>query len=94
LPQPRPTTLPSCTTDTTTFDVPLAVLSFNGLLYRDYEKARNLGFNLSFAATGGTTSNYGLPAGGANYNNFLTIWDANVAYQILPTIENDGPASP
>ena len=75
----------------TTFDVPLAVLSFNGLLYRDYEKARNLGFNLSFAATGGSSSNYGLPAGGANYNNFLTVWDANVAYQILPTIENDGP---
>jgi hypothetical protein len=74
----------------TTFDVPLALLSFNGLLYRDYEKARNLGFNLSVAATGGTTSNFGAPAGVANYNNFLTVLDANVAYQILPTIENDG----
>jgi len=74
----------------TTFDVPLAVLSFNGLLYRDYEKARNLGFNLSVAATGGASSNFGAPAGVANYNNFVTVLDANVSYQLLPTIENDG----
>ncbi|HSM94201.1 MAG TPA: hypothetical protein VLT47_15090 [Anaeromyxobacteraceae bacterium] len=65
----------------TTFDIPAAILSFNGLLFRDYEQARNLGFSLSAAAQ---------PVAGSNNSNF-NILDANVTYQLLPTIENDGP---
>jgi hypothetical protein len=65
----------------TTFDIPAAILAFNGLLYRDYEQARNLGFTLSAAA---------VPTAGANTSNF-GILDANLTYQLLPTIENDGP---
>ncbi|MGC3997698.1 MAG: hypothetical protein QM767_09470 [Anaeromyxobacter sp.] len=71
----------------TTFDIPNAIVTFNGLLYRDYESARNLGFSVGFAASPGS-SNAGL--GNANYNSFLTLLDANVTYQALPTIENDG----
>jgi hypothetical protein len=69
------------------FNIPTALLSFSGLLYRDYEQARNLGFSLSVAATP-KTSNAGL--GTRNTNSFLTILDANTTYQLLPTIENDG----
>ncbi len=65
----------------TTFDIPAAILAFNGLLYRDYEQARNVGFTLSAAAS---------PAAGTNFN-YLSILDANLTYQLLPTIENDGP---
>jgi hypothetical protein len=66
---------------TTTFDIPAAILAFNGLLYRDYEQARNLGFSLSANAvpTAGSTLAY------------VSILDANVTYQLLPTIQNDGP---
>jgi hypothetical protein len=65
----------------TTFDIPAAILAFNGLLYRDYQEARNLGFTLSAAAS---------PTAGTN-NGFFNVLDANLAYQLLPTIENDGP---
>jgi hypothetical protein len=65
----------------TTFDIPAAILAFNGLLFRDYEQARNLGFTLSAAAS---------PTAGSNSSTF-GILDANLTYQLLPTIENDGP---
>jgi len=65
----------------TTFDIPAAILSFGGLLYRDYEKARNLGFSLSAVA---------VPSAGTNLSS-TSILDANLTYQLLPTIENDGP---
>jgi len=65
----------------TTFDVPAAILAFNGLLYRDYEQARNLGFTLSAAAPATAGTNVSAPS----------ILDANLSYQLLPTIENDGP---
>jgi hypothetical protein len=65
----------------TTFDIPAAILAFNGLLYRDYEQARNLGFTLSAISS---------PTAGSN-NAFFNVLDANLAYQLLPTIENDGP---
>lgn len=65
----------------TTFDIPAAILGFNGLLYRDYEQARNLGFTLSATA---------IPTAGANLA-YVSILDANLAWQVLPTIENDGP---
>jgi hypothetical protein len=65
----------------TTFDVPAAILAFNGLLFRDYEQARNLGFTLSAAA---------VPTAGSNVAGF-SVLDANLTYQLLPTIENDGP---
>jgi len=71
----------------TTFDIPNAILSFSGLLYRDYEAARNLQFQLSAAASP-ATSNAGL--GANNINSFFTVLDANITYQLLPTIENDG----
>ena len=71
----------------TTFDIPNAILSFSGLLYRDYEAARNLQFQLSAAASP-ATSNAGL--GANNVNSFFTVLDANITYQVLPTIENDG----
>jgi hypothetical protein len=64
----------------TSFDVPAAILAFNGLLYRDYEQARNLGFSVGVNA---------VPSAGGN-TNFLSLLDANVTYQALPTIENDG----
>lgn len=64
-----------------TFDIPAAILAFNGLLYRDYEQARNLGFSLSAGA---------VPTSGTNLA-FVSVLDANLAYQLLPTIENDGP---
>jgi len=77
-----------------TFDTPNGVVSFSGLLFRDYEKARNLGFNFSVAESP-ASSNFGAPAattgaGVSNNNAFLTVLDANVVYQALPTIENDG----
>lgn len=71
----------------TTFSIPNAILNFNGLLYRDYESARNLQFQLSAAASP-ATSNAGL--GANNINSFFTVLDANITYQVLPTIENDG----
>jgi hypothetical protein len=69
-----------------TFDVPTATLQFSGLLYRDYAEARNLGFSLSASASP-STSNAGQSL---NTNAFLNVLDANVSYQLLPTIENDG----
>lgn len=69
-----------------TFNAPSAILQFSGLLYRDYEQARNLGFALSASASPGT-SNSGI---NPNTNAFLSILDANISYQLLPTIENDG----
>lgn len=63
-----------------TFAIPAAILSFNGLLYRDYESARNLGFSLSAGASPTATTNLAA----------ASILDANVTYQLLPTIENDG----
>ena len=71
-----------------TFATPNGVVGFSGLLYRDYEQARNLGFVFSMAASP-TTSNAGLPANAA-VNSFMTVLDANLVYQALPTIENDG----
>jgi hypothetical protein len=65
----------------TTFDIPAAIITFGGLLFRDYEQARNLGFSLSAAAT---------PSAGTNLST-TSILDANLTYQLLPTIENDGP---
>jgi hypothetical protein len=69
-----------------TFDVPSAILQYSGLLYRDYQQARNLGFSLSASASP-ATSNSGVTP---NTNAFLSLLDANVTYQLLPTIENDG----
>ena len=64
-----------------TFDIPAAIISFSGLLYRDYESARNLGFSLSAGASPTQTTNLAS----------ASILDANLTYQLLPTIENDGP---
>lgn len=69
-----------------TFDVPSAILRFSGLLFRDYQQARNLRFALGASASPGS-SNTGI---NPNTNAFLTILDANIAYDALPTIENDG----
>jgi len=79
-----------------TFDTPWVQVGFSGLLFRDYEKARNLGFNFSVASAP-ATSNYGASSSNkngqtitTNTNSFLNVLDANVVYQALPTIENDG----
>lgn len=63
-----------------TFDVPTVLLNFNGSLYRDYESGRNLTYRASVA---------GSPTTGTNAS-FLTVLDASLTYQFLPTLENDG----
>jgi hypothetical protein len=72
-----------------TFDTPNGIVYFSGLLYRDYEKARNLGFLFSLAASP-STSNIGNTSTTTSVNSFLTVLDADLTYQALPTIENDG----
>jgi hypothetical protein len=59
----------------TSFDVPLAVLNFNGNLYRDYEDGRNLSYSLSFGVSQQTNTN----------NSFLNLLNASITYSVLPT---------
>lgn len=60
----------------TTFDIPTATLAFSGSLYRDYEEGRNLSYVLRFGVSQQTNSN----------NAFLNLLDANIAYDVLPTV--------
>jgi len=71
-----------------TFDIPNAIVGFSGLLYRDYQAARNLQFSLSLAAYPGSLTNY--PPGTATITEYMAPLDAYLTYQFLPTIENDG----
>ena len=59
----------------TSFDVPLAVLNFNGNLYKDYEDGRNLSYSLSFGVSQQTNTN----------NSFLNLLNGSITYSVLPT---------
>jgi len=66
----------------TSFDVPAALLNFNGNLYKDYEDGRNLSYQLSFGVSQQTNTN----------NSFLNLLNANVSYSFLPTTSPEYPA--
>lgn len=65
----------------TSFDVPTALLSFNGNLYKDYEDGRNLSYQLSFGVSQQTNTN----------NSFLNLLNAAVVYSVLPTTSPEYP---
>jgi hypothetical protein len=66
----------------TSFDVPTALLNFNGNLYKDYEDGRNLSYQLSFGVSQQTNTN----------NSFLNLLNAAVVYSVLPTTSPEYPA--
>ncbi|HWA72399.1 MAG TPA: hypothetical protein VG937_08700 [Polyangiaceae bacterium] len=66
----------------TSFDVPTALLNFNGNLFKDYEDGRNLSYQLSFGVSQQTNSN----------NSFLNLLNANITYSFLPTTSPEYPA--
>ncbi|MEI9948528.1 MAG: hypothetical protein WDO74_05970 [Pseudomonadota bacterium] len=66
----------------TTFDVPTAVIFFNGSLYKDYEEGRNLTYSLRYGVSQQTNTN----------NSFLNLLDATITYSLLPTISPEIPA--
>ncbi|WP_437328084.1 hypothetical protein [Sorangium sp. So ce381] len=59
-----------------TFDTGAATLTFNGILYKDYEEGRNLTYSVRFGASPQQASN----------NSFLNLLDAQLAYSVLPTL--------
>ncbi|WP_437735619.1 hypothetical protein [Sorangium sp. So ce1335] len=59
-----------------TFDTGAALLSFNGILYKDYEEGRNLTYSLRFGASPQQASN----------NSFLNLLDAQISYSVLSTL--------
>ncbi|WP_437308811.1 hypothetical protein [Sorangium sp. So ce388] len=59
-----------------TFDIGAALLSFNGILYKDYEEGRNLTYSVRFGASPQQASN----------NSFLNLLDAQLSYSVLPTL--------
>lgn len=61
------------------FDLGAVLIGFNGNLYKDYEDGRNLDYTLRFGTS---------PQQGTN-NSFLNLLDANLTYNILPTISAD-----
>lgn len=66
----------------TSFDVPTALLNFNGNLYKDYEDGKNLSYQLSFGVSQQTNTN----------NSFLNLLNANITYSFLPTTSPEYPA--
>jgi hypothetical protein len=65
----------------TTFDIPTAVLAFNGNLYKDYEDGRNLSYSLRFGASQQQATN----------NSFANLLDAFLTYSPLPTVAAEYP---
>lgn len=65
------------------FDISTAVLSFTGLLYKDYEEGRNLTYNLRFGASPQTAP--------VVNSNFVNLLDANIVYSVLPTVDRETP---
>jgi hypothetical protein len=59
----------------TSFDVPTALLNFNGNLYKDYEDGRNLSYSLSFGVSQQTNTN----------NSFLNLLNGSITYSFVPT---------
>ena len=66
----------------TTFDVPTALIVFNGNLFKDYQEGRNLTYSLRYGVSQQTNTN----------NSFLNLLDANITYSLLPTISPEEPA--
>jgi phosphate-selective porin len=66
----------------TTFDVPTALIFFNGNLYKDYEEGRNLTYSLRYGVSQQTNTN----------NSFLNLLDASITYSLLPTISPEEAA--
>jgi hypothetical protein len=60
-----------------TFSIPLASLSFSGLLYKDFQEGRNLAYSLGFSSING-----GTPA----------PTDASIAYTFLSTADLGSPS--
>ncbi|WP_047391733.1 hypothetical protein [Chitinibacter sp. ZOR0017] len=67
----------------TSFDIPTAVLTFTGNAYKDYDEGRNLTYALRFGYSPQSTATQLLDT--SNFN----LLDANLTYQILPTISPD-----
>jgi hypothetical protein len=65
----------------TSFDINSAILGFTGTLYKDYEEGRNLTYNLRFGVSKQTNTN----------NSYLNLLDAQVAYNVLPSINPEDP---
>jgi hypothetical protein len=65
----------------TSFDINSAILGFTGTLYRDYEEGRNLTYNLRFGVSKQTNTN----------NSYLNLLDAQIAYNLLPSINPEDP---
>lgn len=65
----------------TSFDLGAVQIGFTGNLYKDYAEARNLDYTLRFGTS---------PQQGTN-NSYLNLIDANLTYQILPTIDAEAP---
>jgi len=65
------------------FDISTAVLSFTGLLYKDYEEGRNLTYNLRLGASPQTAP--------VTNTNFVNLLDANIVYNVLPTVDREAP---
>ena len=61
------------------FDLGAVQIGFIGNLYKDYEQGKNLDFNLRFGTS---------PQTGTN-NSYLNLLDAQLIYQILPTLSLD-----
>lgn len=65
----------------TSFDINSAILGFTGTLYKDYEEGRNLTYNLRFGVSKQTNTN----------NSYLNLLDAQISYNLLPTISPEDP---
>ena len=61
------------------FDLGAVQIGFIGNLFKDYEQGRNLDFNLRFGTS---------PQSGTN-NSYLNLLDAQLIYNVLPTISTD-----
>lgn len=61
------------------FDLGAVQIGFVGNLYKDYEQGKNLDFNLRFGTS---------PQTGTN-NSYLNLLDAQLTYQLLPTLSAD-----
>ncbi|MGL4605631.1 MAG: hypothetical protein ACRCU9_15950 [Iodobacter sp.] len=65
------------------FDVPTAVLTFTGNIYKDYDEGRNLTYALRFGYSPQSSATSLVDT--SNFN----LLDANLTYNILPTIAAD-----
>lgn len=61
------------------FDLGAVQIGFMGNLYKDYEQGKNLDFNLRFGTS---------PQSGTN-NSYLNLLDAQLIYNVLPTLSAD-----